>query len=227
MRLSMLIAGTAILLVSFLLLQTALSDSDYLIPTIFGFSMAGVNLAFGLVTRKSGGVSVAENLSGPVKMSVDKGVMGSAIYLMAFSDKKLVLKRLASARITLFIVLLLAVLGFAIVTILGAAIGGLTAFSVQEFVTQRRRNVVEKGNVLDGSQRGDLEFQYSDMEKVELGRNRLRLYFSDRIMRIVISRRYPDKMRPALIKILGSKETDELASSGKSSKKEDHQRNHA
>lgn len=227
MRLSMLIAGIAILAVSFLLLQTALSDSDWWISTAFGFSMAGVNLAFGLVTRKSGGVSVAGNPSGPVRMSVDKGVMGSAIYLMAFSDKKLVLKRLTSARITLFIVLLLSVLGFTIVNILGAAMGGLTAFSVQEFVTQRRRNVVEKGDILDGSQRGDLEFQYSDLEKVELGRNRLRVYFNDRIIRIVISRKYPDRMRPALIKILGSKETDELASSGKGSKKEDHQRDHS
>jgi len=223
MRISMLISGIVILLVSFLLLPLALTSPDYVLPAVFGFTMAGVNLLFGAVTRKSSGVKIAESSSNPVKLLVDKAVMGPSIYLMAFSDKKLVLKRLTSARITLFIVLILAVLGFAIVTILGAAIGGLTAFSVQEFVTQRRRNMVEKGNVLDGSQQGDLEVQYSDIEKVELGRNRLRLFFSDKVVRIVISRRYPAKIRPALMKILGSKETDEAsASTRKASKKEDH-----
>jgi len=223
MRISMLISGIVILLVSFLLLSLALASPDYVLSAIFGFTMAGVNLLFGMVTRKSSGVRVAESSGNPVKLLVDKAVIGPSIYLMAFSDKKLVLKRLTSARITLFIVLILAVLGSAIVMILGAAIGGLTAFSVQEFVTQRRRNLVERENVLDGSQRGDLELQYSDIEKVELGRNRLRLFFSDKIVRIVISRRYPAKMRPALIQILGSIETDEAsASTGKRSEKEDH-----
>lgn len=219
MRLAIVIAGIVVLLVSVLLLTTSYNDASFLIPTIFGFILAGVNLTLGFLTRKSSGVMVPSDSSNPLKLSVDKAVMGPSIYSMAFSTKKLVLKRLSSTRITLFIVLVLAILGFAIIDILGAAMGGLTAFSIQEFITQNRRNRVEEGNVLDASENGDLEFQYSDIEKVELGRNRLRIYFKDRIFRIVISRKYPDKMRPVLVKLIGSLEKDESSvSTGKPAK---------
>ena len=222
MRLSLIISGIVILVVSFLLLDLTLIDSVYLPATTLSFTFGGVNMAIGMVTRKSSGVRVDQENT-QVKLSVDKGVIGSTIYKMAFSDQKLVLKRLSSGRVTLLMALLLAIVGYAAAGLIGAAEGGLTAFSVQEFVTQRRRNLVEQGNVLDGSGKGDLEFPYSELDKVELGRNRLRLYLKKGILRIVISRRYPAKMRPALVKIIGSKESDEVSgSAGKPSKKENH-----
>jgi hypothetical protein len=218
-RLAVIIAGTVVLLVSFLLLMTSYSDSSYLVPAIFAFILAGANLILGLLTRKSSGVVVPDDPSSPVKLSVDKAVLGPTIYTMAFSTKKLVLKRLSSTRITLLVALILAILGFAIIDILGAAMGGLTAFSIQEFITQNRRDDVERGNVLDSSGKGDLEFQYADVEKVELGRNRLRIHLKDKIFRIVISRKYPDKMRPVLVRVIGSLEKeDSSASAGKPSK---------
>jgi hypothetical protein len=222
LRVSIIIFGIVILAISFLLLVATIADVTYLPGTVFGFVLGGLNLLLGSITRKSGGVEIPENPSSPLKLSVDKGIIGSTIYRMAFSDHKLVLKRLSSGRVTLFAALLLAVLGYAIGGLIGAAEGGVTAYAIQEFVTQRRRNVVEKGNVLDASGRGDLEFDYSDIDKVELARNRLRLYFPDRILRIVISRKYPNRMRPVLVKVIGTLNDDELDSTGKGSKEQDH-----
>ena len=227
MRLNLITSGILILVVGLLLLDftpmdSTLIDSVYFPTVILSFAFGGINIAMGATTRKSSGVRVDQE-SARVKLSVDKGVIGSTIYTMAFSENKLVLKRLSSGRVTLLTVLMLAIFGFAAASIIGAAEGGLTAFSIQEFVTQRRRNLVEQGNVLDPSSKGDLEFPYSELDKVELGRNRLRLYLKKGILRIVISRRYPAKMRPALMKIIGSKESDEVSgSSRKPTKKENH-----
>lgn len=222
MRVSIILFGIVILAVSFLLLETALADMTYLPATVFGFVLAGLNILLGLITRKSSGVEIPENPSSPVKLSVDKGVIGSTIYRMAFSDNKMVLKRLSSGRVTLVAALLLAVFGYAIGFLIGAAEGGLTAYAIQEFLTQRRRNVVEKGNLLDASDRGDLEFEYSSLEKVELARTRLRLYFPDRILRIVISRKYSDKMEPVLVEVVGNLNAEESDSPGKGSKEQNH-----
>ena len=222
MRINLIIFGIVILAVSFLLLMASVADVTYLPATAFGFVLAGLNLLLGSITRKSSGVEIPVNPSSPVKMSVDKGIIGSTIYLMALSEDKLVLKRLSSGRVTLVTALLLAVIGYAIGGLIGAAEGGLTAYAVQEFATQRRRSVVENGNLLDASGPGDLEFDHSDIEKVELGGSRLRLYFTDRILRIVISRKYPERMRPVLIEVIGSLDDEESDSPGKSSKEENH-----
>ena len=222
MRVNLFIFGIVILAVSFLLLEASIADVTFLPETVFGFVLAGLNILLGSITRKSSGVEVPENPSSPVKLSVDKGIIGSTIYLMAFSNDKLVLKRLSSGRVTLFSALLLAIFGYAIGGLIGAAEGGLSAYAIQEFVTQRTRNVVEKGNLLDASGRGDLEFDYSDIEKVELGRSRLRLYFANRILRIVISRKYPERMRPVLVKVIGSLNDEESDSPGQSSKEQNH-----
>jgi hypothetical protein len=180
------------------------NDTIYLETGLFGFILGGLNLLLAVFTRAGGGVDIPLNPQDPVKLFVDKAAMGTTIYSMAFSDHRLVLKRLSSGRVTVLAALILAIVGLFLAGLLGALMGGMTAFSLQEFATQKKREVVKKGDLLDASGRGDLEIPYGDLDKVELTRNRVRLYLKDRLVRIVISRRYSDKMRPVLQKLIGS-----------------------
>ncbi len=85
---------------------------------------------------------------------------------------------------------------------LGIIVGGITAFSSQEFLTQRRRDGIRTGNLLELSDRGDLEFPYEELDQVQLSGNRIQLYLKDRIVRIVISRKYSRILGPALEKVI-------------------------
>jgi hypothetical protein len=72
-------------------------------------------------------------------------------------------------------------------------------------VTQRRRDEIKRGNVLDASGPNDLEFLYDGLEQVQLLRNRIQLYLKDRTVRITISRKYSQIMGPILEKIIPAK----------------------
>ncbi len=197
-------SGIVVLAVGVLYLLYSSSNPDYFQVAIFALPFGGLNLAFGILTAKSRGVSIPSNSQDPVKMVVDRGVIGSTVYLMVFSDKKLVLKRLTSGSVTVLAVVVFAVVGLLFAGFIGAAIGGLTAFSLQEFLTQRRRDATHMGNPLAASHHGDLEFAYADLERVQLTKSRLRLHLRNGIMGIVISRRYPEKMRPIMEGLISS-----------------------
>ncbi len=197
MRVTSIVSGTIAVAVGVLYLLYS-SDPDYFLVGIFALPLGGLNLVLGIVTAKAGGVSIPSSTHDPVKMIVDRGVIGSTIYLMAFSDKKLILKRLTSGRVTILAVVVLAVLGLLFAGFIGAAIGGLTAFSLQELLTQRKRTAAKKGDLLAAAGKGDLQFAYDDLERVQLTRSRLRLHLKNGIMGIVISGKYPEKMWPIL-----------------------------
>ena len=200
----MIVSAIVILIASVLFLGLALGDSVYFRAAFFGFGLGGLNLFLGVIIPKGGGVTVPGNPQSPVKLSVDKAVIGSSIYNMTFVEKKIVLKKLSSGRLTILTALLLAVVGYSVAGLIGAVEAGLTAFSIQEFVTQRRRSALGEEDVLNATKDGDMEFRYTNLDKVELTRNRLRLHLNDRILRIVISRKYPDRMRTTLERIISS-----------------------
>jgi len=209
LRVSIIIYGIVIVAVGVLYLLYSSVNPDYFQVAIFALPLGGLILVLGVVTRKAGGVSISSNSHGPIRMVVDRGVVGSTIYLMTFSNSKLVLKRLTSGSVTILAVVVLAVLGLLFAGFIGAAIGGITAFSLQEFLTQRRRDGVEKGNLLITAGRGDLEFAYNDLEGVQLAKSRLRLHLANGIMGIVISRKYPAKMLPVLQSIIPASKMQE------------------
>src|SRR5207249_8630763 len=122
------------------------SNPDYFHVTVFALPLWCVKLGYGILTEKIGGVSIPSNAKDPARMVVDRGVIGSTVYLMVFSDKKLVLKKLTSGSVTVLAVVVFAVVGLLFAGFIGAAIGGLTAFSLQEFLTQRRRDATKMGN---------------------------------------------------------------------------------
>ena len=209
LRVSIIIYGIVIVAVGVLYLLYSSVNPDYFQVAIFALPLGGLTLGLGVVTRKAGGVSIPSNSQDPIRMVVDRGVVGSTIYLMTFSNSKLVLKRLTSGSVTILAVVVLAVLGLLFAGFIGAAIGGITAFSLQEFLTQRRRDDVEKGNLLSTAGRGDLEFAYDDLEGVQLAKSRLRLHLANGIMGIVISRKYRAKMLPVLQSIIPASKMQE------------------
>jgi len=200
LRINILIAGGLILAVSILLLASEI------VASLFGFALGGLNIVIGILTRKAEGIVVPADQLGPLKLSLDKGVIRTNIYTIAFSDKKLVLRKLSSANLTVATALILALLGAALAGPFGIIVGGITAFSLQEFVTQRRRNEIKKeGNVLDPSGSSDLDFPYDELEQVQLLGNRIQLRLKDRIVRIAVSRKYSRMLGPLLEKIIPAK----------------------
>ncbi len=210
MRINILMAGGLILVVSSLLVNSET------VALIFGFALGVLNVLLGILTPKSVGITVPPGeYQGPLKLSLDKGVIRTNIYAVAFSEKKLVLRKLGSANLTVATALSLAILGAVLAGYFGIIIGGTTAFSLQEFVTQRRRDGVKRGNILDASGGKDLEFLYDELDHIQLLGNRIQLYLKDRIVRIAISRRSSRILGPVLEKIIPARIQFRSAPSGK------------
>jgi len=187
--------------------------NSVIVASIFGLVLGGLNIIIGLLTPKASGVSVPDNHQGPLKLLLDKGVIKTSIYTVAFSEKKLVLRKLGSANLTVVTALLLALLGAALASYFGIIVGGATAFSLQEYVTQRRRDRISERDPLEPSGAGDLEYPYDEIEQIRLLGNRLQVSLKNRIVRIAISRKYARIMRPVLEKIIPAKiQSDALPS---------------
>jgi len=192
-------AGGLILAVSVLLVNSEITAS------IFGFALGSLNVLTGVLTARMVGIAIPADQAGPVNLSIDKGVIRTNIYAIGFSEKNLVLRKLSSANLTVVAALILAVLGAVVAGYFGIIVGGITAFSLQEFVTQRRRDEVKRENILDSSADGDLEFSYDEIEHLQLLGNRIRIYLKDRVVRIAISRRSARILGPMLEKIIPAK----------------------
>src|SRR5467141_4974033 len=170
-------AGGLILSVSVLLGNSEVAAS------IFGFALGSLNILIGVLTARAVGIEIPADQADPVNLSIDKGVIRTNIYAIGFSEKKMVLRKLSSANLTVVAALILAVLGAVVAGPFGIIVGGITAFSLQEFVTQRRRDEIKRGNILDPLGGKDLEFLYDELDHIQLLKNRIQLYLKDRIVR--------------------------------------------
>src|SRR5229473_2725821 len=204
-------AGGLILAVSVLLVNSEIAAS------IFGFALGSLNILIGVLTARAVGIAIPADQAGPLNLSIDKGVIRTNIYAIGFSETKMVLRKLSSANLTVVAALILAVLGAVVAGYFGIIVGGITAFSLQEFVTQSRRDEVKRENILDSSADSDLEFSYDEIEHLQLLGNRIRIYLKDRVVRIAISRRSARILGPMLEKII----------LGKTPKEEDEKRYHS
>jgi hypothetical protein len=194
-----LIAGGLILAVSILLFNSEVAAS------IFGFALGSLNVMIGVVTARAVGIEIPADQAGPVKLSIDKGVIRTNIYAIRFSETKMTLRKLSSANLTVVAALILAVLGAVVAGYFGIIVGGITAFSLQEFATQRRRDKIKRENILGAPGSSDLEFPYDEIERVQLLGNRIRIHLNDRVVRIAISRRSARLLGPMLEKIIPAK----------------------
>ena len=209
MRINVLIAGGLILAVSVFLLNSEIVGS------LFGFVLGGLNLMIGIPTSTAVRIHIPADQANPVKLLIDKGVIRTNIYAIGFSEKKMVLRKLSSANLTVVAALILALLGAIIAGPFGVIVGGITAFSLQEFVTQRRRDEVMRGNILDASGGNDLIFPFDEIEHFQLLGNRIQLNLKHRIVRIAISRRSARVLSPTLAKILPAEILSQPVPSGK------------
>jgi hypothetical protein len=188
-------AGGTIVAVSVLLLFSEI------VASFFGFAFGGLNILIGILTAKSVGIFVPANQQGSLKLAFDKGVIRTNIYIVAFSEKKLVLRKLSSANLTVATALILAILGAFLAGPFGVIAGGITAFSIQEFVTQKRRDEM-KEHLLDPSSDKDLQYPYDALEQIQLQGNRILVHLKDRVVRIAISRKFSRMAGPVLEKII-------------------------
>lgn len=189
------VAGGLILAVSIFLLNSEIMAS------IFGFALGSLNLMIGSLTARTVGITIPADQAKPVSLSINKGVVRTNIYAIGFSQKKMVLRKLSSANLTVLAALILALLGAVVAGPFGVIVGGITAFSLQEFVTQRRRDEVWRGNILDASGSSDLEFPYDEIDHLQLLGNRIQIHLKDRVVRIAISRQSARILGPMLEKI--------------------------
>src|SRR5207244_952106 len=147
--------------------------------------------------------------SANIRLLIDRGVVRASIYQLVFLNSKLILKRLSSVMVTVILAFVLAVVGLAFLFIVGALMGGITGFSLQEFLTQRMRNKIGSEMELTSVGKFDIEVEYADLLEVRLVKSRLYLISENRSLSASFPRGYSRKIEPMLANIFESKFTTE------------------
>jgi hypothetical protein len=221
MRKNILVVGVALLALALLF---GLSYPDGL---LFSLPIAVLNIILGLITRTSPGLEIQPE-SNNIRLVIDRGVVRASIYQLVFLNSKLILKRLSSVMVTVILALVLAVVGFGFLFIVGALMGGITGFSLQEFLTQRMRNKIGSEMQLTSLGKGDIEINYTDLLEVRLVKSRLHLIAENGSLSASFPRGYSGKIKPLLENIFESKfTTEESLRAAEAAEKEDEKSQHA
>src|SRR5207302_6095625 len=122
---------------------------------LFSIPISILNIILGLITRASPGSEIQPE-SANIRLLIDRGVVRASIYQLVFLNSKLILKRLSSVMVTVILAFVLAVVGLEFLFIVGALMGGITGFSLQEFLTQRMRNKIESEMELTSVGKNDI-----------------------------------------------------------------------
>jgi len=193
---------------------------------LFSVPISILNIVIGLVTRSPLGFENKPE-SENIRLLVDRGVVRASVYEIVFLNSKLILKRLSSVTVTVILALVLAIVGLEVLGIIGALMGGIAGFSLQEFLTQRMRNKIESELQLTSTGNNDLEIKYEGLKEVRLAKNRLYLTTETNSLSISFPRGYSRKMTPMLESIFGSKfETEESIRAAKTAQKENEESQH-
>jgi len=193
---------------------------------LFSLPISTLNILLGILTRALPGIEIQPPFAG-IRLVVDRGVVRASIYQLVFLDSKLILKRLSSIGVTVILALVLAVVGLEVLGIIGALMGGITGFSLQEFLTQRMRNKIGTGNELTAVGRGDIEIAYDDLLEVRLVKNRLYLITENISFSASFPRGYSGKIEPMLAQIFESKfMTEESIRAAEAAEKENEKSQH-
>jgi hypothetical protein len=111
--------------------------------------------------------------------------------------------------VTVILAFVLAVVGLEVLGIVGALMGGITGFSLQEFLTQRMRNKMGSEMQLTSIGKSDIEIEYDDLLEVRLVKSRLYLITETSSLSASFPRGYSRKIKPMLTNIFESKFTTE------------------
>jgi len=221
MRKNILVAGITLLALALLF---GVSYPDGL---LFSIPISVLNIILGLITRAPPGLEIQPE-SGNIRLVIDRGVVRASIYQLVFLNSKLILKRLSSVMVTVILAFVLAVVGFGFLFIVGALMGGITGFSLQEFLTQRMRNKMESEMQLTSLGKNDIEIDYNDLLEVRLVKSRLYLMSENSTLSASFPRGYSGKIKPMLADLFESKFTDqESLRAAEAAEKENEERQHS
>ena len=220
MRKNILVAGITLLALALLF---GVSDSTGL---FFSIPISILNIILGLVTRAPPGLEIQPE-SASIRLVIDRGVVRASIYQLVFLNSKLILKRLSSVMVTVILAFVLAVAGLEFLFIVGALMGGITGFSLQEFLTQRMRNKIGSEMELTSVGKNDIEIDYGDILEVRLVKSRLYLIAGIKSLSASFPRGYARKIEPMLTNIFESKfTTEESIRAAEAAEKENEKRQH-
>ena len=186
---------------------------------LFSIPISIINIILGLVTKAPPGLDFNPETAN-VRLVIDRGVVRANIYQLVFQNSKLVLRRLSSIMVTVVLALVLALVGLELLFIIGALMGGITGFSLQEYLTQRARDRIGTGVQLTQLGKNDVEINYSDLREVRFVRSRLCLITENKTLVASFPRGYAARLHPLLEKIFGSKfKTEESVRAAQASQK--------
>jgi hypothetical protein len=140
------------------------------------------NIILGIITPRSTGLEMQPEQMGSVKLVVDQARSRSAIYELFFTDSKLVMKKLGSTGVIMAVALLF--------FLLGGIAGGLTGYSLQEFMAQRRRDKIRRENSMMTVSAKDMEIPYENMSQMEWTRRGLKIASGSGVMYIAIGKKH-------------------------------------
>src|SRR6266571_7106048 len=221
MRKNILVAGVTLLALALLF---GVSYPDGL---LFSIPVSVLNIFLGLATRTPPGFEIRPE-SNNLRLVIDRGVVRASIYQLVFLNSKLILKRLSSVMVTVILAFVLAVVGFAVLFIVGALMGGITGFSLQEFLTQRTRNKIGTEMQLTLLGKNDIEIDYNDLLEVRLVKSRLYLISENSTLSASFPRGYSGKIGPILADLFETKFTNEESlRAAEAAEKENEKRQHA
>ncbi len=210
-----------------LLVLALLFGLSYPAGLLFSIPISILNIILGLVTRKAPGLEIQPE-SNNIRLVIDRGVIRARIYQLVFLNSKLILKRLSSVMVTVILAFVLAVVGFGFLFIVGALMGGITGFSLQEYLTQRMRNKIGTEMQLTSLGQGDIEIDYNDLLEVRLAKSRLYLITENSSLSASFPRGYSGKIKPMLADLFETKFTDEESlRAAEAAKKEDEKGQHS
>src|SRR5437867_9802792 len=198
-------------------------------PTGLRFSIprSSLNIILGLVTKTPPGLEIQPE-SANIKLVIDRGVVRAGIYQLVFLNSKLILKRLSSVTVTVILAFVLAIVGLEVLGIVGALMGGITGFSLQEFLTQRMRNKMRSEMQLTSVGKIDIEIMYDHLLEVRLVKSRLYLITETSSLSASLPRGYSRKMKPVLENIFESRfTTEESVRAAETAEKENEKSQHS
>lgn len=157
-----------------------------------------INIIIGIATPKSTGLEMQpEQMGTPmgaVKLVVDQARAKSSIYELFFTDSKLVMKRLASTTTITVVALLF--------FFIGGIAGGLTGYSLQEFMSQRSRDRIRRENSMMTLTAKDLEIPYDSMSQLGWSRRGLKIVSGGQTMHIAMGKKYRNMISGRLREII-------------------------
>ncbi len=194
---------------------------------LFSIPISILNIILGLVTRTPPGLEIQPEPAN-IKLVIDRGVVRASIYQLVFLNSKLILKRLSSVTVTVILAFVLAIVGLEVLGIVGALMGGITGFSLQEFLTQRMRNRIGSEMELTSVGKSDIEIEYDDILEVRLVKSRLYLIAGNKSLSASFPRGYSRKMKPVLENIFESRfTTEESIRAAETAEKENEKSQHS